>query len=325
MTVGSSERGAALVIVLLLVATLSFVLLSLTSIVTTGVRRGASERARTELLWQALAAERVALTVIEKAIAGGVLQSATNEGGLFRQQLALPIERGNAAIRFADASRCFNVNSIIGEAAPYEIQQTEKSEFRALLEAAGLGGNEAQKAADAVADFLDSNASQEPQGAEDGFYTGLTTPYRTAGGPVASVSELRAVDGVTRVLYRRIARLLCARAAGKKMDINVNALTPDDAPLIYALTDGQWPLDQVAAQIERTPPGGWQPDASQFWAAFPGAGQLSLAGRASIQSTWIEARVLLEADQRFVEETLIIEAPSGGDPSLYSRVFGGED
>ncbi|MDZ7627775.1 MAG: type II secretion system minor pseudopilin GspK [Parvularculaceae bacterium] len=315
----------ALVIVLLLVATLSFVLLSLTTIVTTGVRRGASERARSEMLWQALAAERVALAIIAKAAAGGALQTATNEGGLFRQQLALPMERGEVVVRFADASRCFNVNSIISEAAPYEIQATEKAEFGFLLEAAGLVGNEAQGVVDAVSDFLDSNSSQETQGAEDSFYTSLTTPYRTSGGPIASVSELRAVEGVTREIYGRIAPFLCARAPGQKIDININALTPERAPLIYALTEGQWSVDQVASQIAQTPPGGWQPDTSQFWAAFPGGGSQSSNGRTTTKSTWIEARVFLEADRRFVEETLIIQAPNGGDPSLYSRVFGGGD
>ncbi|HBS33980.1 MAG TPA: hypothetical protein DEA50_02725, partial [Parvularcula sp.] len=53
------QRGAALVIVLMLVATLSFVMLSITTTVTTGVRRGANERLRTEMLWQAQAAERL--------------------------------------------------------------------------------------------------------------------------------------------------------------------------------------------------------------------------------------------------------------------------
>ena len=320
MTEKVKQRGAALVIVLLLVATLSFVLLSLTTIVTTGVRRGANERARTELLWQAIAAERIALAILEKSAAGGALQSATNEGGLFSQQLALPVERGVAAVRFADATRCYNVNNLFGENGAADPE--EKTRFATLLEAIGLGGNEAQAIADAVTDFLDENTSVESQGAEDNFYTGLTTPFRTAGGPVASVSELRAVDGVTREIYTRIAPFLCAREAGQKIAINVNALRPEDAPLIFAVTNGTWPLAEIRSTISERPPGGWQPDASAFWARFSNPSEISLTDAANTQSTWIEARVLLEADRRFVEETLIVETPAGGEPSLFSRVFG---
>lgn len=321
MTANGKQRGAALVIVLLLAATLSFVLLSLTTIVTTGVRRGANERARTEMLWRAIAAERIALAIIEKAAAGGALQSATNEGGLFSQQLALPVERGAAAVRFADATRCFNVNTLLGENGAAVVE--EKARFAALIEAIGLGGNEAQAIADAVADFLDENANVEPQGAEDSFYTALTTPFRTAGGPVASVSELRAVDGVTREIYTRIAPFLCARKAGRKTAINVNALTPEDAPLIYAVTNGTWPIAEIRSAIAERPPGGWQPDASAFWANFSNPSGISLTDAANTRSTWIEARVRLEADQRFVEETLIVEAPADGGPTLFSRTLGG--
>ncbi len=320
-----AQRGAALVIVLLLAATLSFVLLSLTMTVTTGVRRGASERARTQMLWQALAAERIALSLLEKAAAGGALKTASSEGGLFRQQLALPLERGEAALRFADASRCFNVNSLIAPAAPFGKVQAQYDEFLLLLEAIGAGGNEAQAIADAVTDFLDDDSSTQPQGSEDNFYTGLNTPYRTAGGPIASISELRSIEGITGEIYARIAPYLCARAAGEKIEINLNALTPEDAPVIYALAGGNWPLDQLRAQIAETPPGGW-PDPATFWSASPG-GAPPAGAITRVEPAWIEARVLLEAEQRFVEETLIIEVPAsltgGGKPKLYSRVLGG--
>ncbi len=321
MTRTRSQRGAALVIVLLLVATLSFVLLSLTMTVTTGVRRGANERAHTELLWRALAAERIALSVLEKAVAGGALKTASSEGGLFKQQLALPIERGAAALRFADASRCFNVNSLIAAEAPYARQDGAAAEFLRLLEAIGAGGNEAQNIADAVTDFLDENNNSESQGSEDNFYTGLTTPFRTAGGPVASISELRSIEGVTREIYAQIAPYLCVRGAGERIEINLNALTPEDAPVIFALAGGAWPLDDIRAQIAATPPGGWT-DPAAFWSASPG-GAAPEGAATGLQSSWVEARILLEAEARFVEEALIIATPTNGGPSLYSRVFGG--
>lgn len=326
MNANRDQRGAALVIVLLLVATLSFVLLSLTTTVTTGVRRGGAERARADLLWRALAAERIALQILEKAASAGALKTASSEGGLFKQQVALPVGRGRAALRLADASRCFNVNSLIGSSPPYAKQPKEYGEFVRLLEAIGAGNSEAAAIADSLTDFMDDDSGTESQGSEDNFYTALTTPFRTAGGPIASVSELRAVDGVTRKIYTRIARFLCARGAGEKIVVNVNALTPDDAPLIFALAEGNWPLGDVRARIAETPPGGWTGGAAEFWSLSPAPTGPGVA-RTNDQSDWIEARVLLEADERIVEEALIIKvaAPGagGGKPTLYSRVFGG--
>lgn len=327
MSAKRNQRGAALVVVLLLVATLSFVLLSLTTTITTGVRRGASERARNEMLWGALAAERISLQILEKAASAGALVTAASEGGLFKQQLALPVERAKAALRFADASRCFNVNSLIGASPPYAGVQAQYDELVLLLEAAGAGSGEASAFADAVTDFLDTDSNTLSQGSEDNFYTALTTPYRTAGGPVASVSELRSIEGVTREIYARIAPYLCARGAGETITVNVNALTPDDAPVIFALAGGAWPLGDIKAQIAATPPGGWTPDESAFWQPHVSAGGTVPSGRSSVSSTWIEARVLLEAEARFVEEALIIKVSGSGtgsgDPRLYSRVLGG--
>lgn len=321
MSARRHQRGAALVIVLLLVATLSFVLLSLTTTISIGVRRGANERARTDMLWRALAAERIAVSVLQKARAGGAFQTASSEGGLFSQQLKLPLERGAAELRLADASRCFNVNSLISSAPPYQKQMPEYEEFELLLDTIGAGGNEAEAIAGAITDFLDEDSDPESQGSEDNFYTGLTTPFRTAGGPISSISELRAIDGITREIYAQIAPYLCARGAGEKIEINLNALTPEDAPVLFALVKGAWPLDQIKAQIAETPPGGWS-DPATFWAQSPG-GAAPTGVITRIEPTWIEARVLLEAEERFVEETLIFATPPSGKLSLYSRVLGG--
>ncbi|MFN0023016.1 MAG: type II secretion system minor pseudopilin GspK [Parvularculaceae bacterium] len=318
------QRGAALIVVLLLAATLSFVLLSITATVTAGVRRGANERARTAMLWRALAAETIAFTLLERAKAGGALAIATNEGGLFTQQLALPIERGEAALRFADASRCFNINSLITEASgSWAVDPDAREELIALAIAIGLGDNEASEIADVIADFLDTDTSNASQGAEDGFYTALTTPFRTAGGPIGSVSELRAMDGITREIYAGLAPYLCARGADEKMQINVNALTPETAPLIHAMTTPPWPVEEVRARIAARPPGGWTPDETAFWEPYTSAGTLIPANRTGVSPTWVEARLRLEADERIVEETLLIRTPAGaGKVALYGRVLG---
>ena len=56
-----------------------------------------------------------------------------------------------------------------------------------------------------VVDFIDSDTRRSVNGAEDGAYERLTPPYRTSGRPLATVSELRSVAGVTPEIYRALA------------------------------------------------------------------------------------------------------------------------
>lgn len=308
------ERGAALIVVLLLVATLSFILLSITNIVTAGVRRASSERARAELLWRAAAAEQIAAAIIRKATPDPAPKMAAGEG-IFADQLELPFENGTGSIIFDDATGCFNVNDLVdGSAGSYSTNRASMENFVRLMEQIGLGSGEANKLAEVIADFMDSDAMPDGQGAEDGFYTALPTPYRTAGQPIASISELRAMDGVSRDLYRRIRPYLCAQGSTDQPPINVNMVNEEHAPILFAAFGGATPIEDIKAAIAERPPGGYS-DA----AALPAALAVPAA---SLTSKFIKARIRLELGDGAMEETLLFEADPGRDPKLLARTFG---
>jgi general secretion pathway protein K len=314
------QRGAALIVVLLLVATLSFVLLSTTDLVTASVARSAGDRARAEMLWRAAAAEEIAREILEEASGASAPAVMTPGEGVFGRAVELPIENGSGAIVFRDATRCFNLNSLVAaNGADWVKQQAEVDNFIRLAAALGLGDGEAQQLAAVIVDFLDTDVSQEPQGAEDGFYTALPTPFRTADGPIASVSELRAMQGVSRALYRRIAPYLCAM--DQQPAINLNMLGETDAPLIHALTGGEWPIAEIRRQIEERPPGGW-PAPTDFWAPFVAAGGAAPTAPTGLFSERIEARIRLEINEQTMEQTLLFEVVSGREPRLLARTFG---
>ena len=319
------QCGAALIVVLLLVATLSFILLSITERVKASVERSVFDRAQSELLWKAAAAEEIVARFLEKAQASGGFDRMTPTTGLFAQEIEIPVEDGSNNVRFRDATRCFNVNalatasgaSIAGGAA----QPTEATRFRDLGVALGLGDSEAQKIASVITDFIDPDASTETQGAEDGFYTALPTPYRTAGARLASVSELRAMDGVSRLRYRRLKPYLCAIDDAAQPQVNLNMLTPDDAPLIVSMTDGKWPLRAVRNQIESRPPGGWS-NVNDFWGPFLSNGGTAPSNPGALTSSRVVALVRLEVDGRTMDEKLLFEVESGAKPKALARTFG---
>ena len=61
-----------------------------------------------------------------------------------------------------------------------------------------ISQTKALEIADAVADFMDADNQKRLNGAEDDDYQSATPPYRAANQPKASISELRAVTGITR-------------------------------------------------------------------------------------------------------------------------------
>ncbi len=310
------QRGAALIIVLLLVATLAFILLSITTIVTAGVRRASAERARSELMWRAAAAEEIAQSILKSYVAAGLAKMTPSEG-VFVDQLELPFERGIGSLIFEDATGCFNVNALVKNGATDPV---EMEAFVSLLEAIAIGSGEARKLAEVVADFIDDDATSQGMGAEDGFYTGLPTPYRTAGGPIASVSELRAMDGVSRELYGRMRPYLCALNADTQPEININFAREGHAPLLFARIDKEKSvsLADIRAAIAAMPPGGVT-DASTLDPA------LAAVPRLAVNSALIRARIRLELNDRSMEETLLFQtgSASGGEgPKLIARAFG---
>lgn len=312
------QKGAALVVVLLLVATLSFILLSVTTIIKGSIERSATDRARADALWKARSGEILAQIAIEKYFAASPARMAATEG-IFAAPLEIAIEGGKATILFRDATRCFNINSLVdGEAGNYVEMPANIDSFIRLMESIGLGTGEATKLADVIVDNLDSDQTNRPQGAEDGFYTLLPTPYRTSGQLMRSVSELMALDGVSRAKYRRIRPYLCAGEDVSPSRINANMLRADaHAALIAALLpEGEGSdLGAVRQAIAALPPGGIAAsgDLPPPLDAVPGI---------DVASNRIEAVVRLEVNGVTVEEKLLFGTDSGGKPRLLARTFG---
>lgn len=73
------------------------------------------------------------------------------------------------------------------------------------LEGDPISLEQAMVIADGVADFIDSDQQQRMNGAEEDAYRNTSPPYRPANQPMASVSELRAVLGMTREIYQALA------------------------------------------------------------------------------------------------------------------------
>ena len=68
-----------------------------------------------------------------------------------------------------------------------------------------LSLDEALSLTEAIIDFIDSDSDRRSEGAEEGDYQYTAFPYLPANRALASVSELRAVQGMTAELYEALA------------------------------------------------------------------------------------------------------------------------
>jgi general secretion pathway protein K len=98
----------------------------------------------------------------------------------------------------------FNLNSLAGEAGEEQRFTASQAQFIRLLQALEeplVSEQEAIQITAAVADWLDSDGQPRPEGAEDDYYLSRSPALRSADQPMASVSELRAVAYVTPEIF----------------------------------------------------------------------------------------------------------------------------
>ncbi|MBF0470005.1 MAG: type II secretion system minor pseudopilin GspK [Gammaproteobacteria bacterium] len=73
---------------------------------------------------------------------------------------------------------------------------------------------------DALGDWIDPDQETRFNGAEDLYYQGLERPYRTADGPMVSLSELRLIRGVDSESYQKLLLWLMPLPSGSVLNVN---------------------------------------------------------------------------------------------------------
>lgn len=119
-----------------------------------------------------------------------------------------PLDEGGwLAGELVDLQGRFNLN-YLAQAVPDEEgapgYTPAQAQFIRLLQALGepaIGEQEAIRITRSIGDWLDADSVPAPDGAEDDYYYSRTPAYRTANRAMASVSELRAVAGITPEIY----------------------------------------------------------------------------------------------------------------------------
>ena len=320
------ERGAALLTVLLLVAIVAVLAgtalerLRLTTRLASNALTGEQARG------YARAAEALATSRITTML-GDAPDRVTLAGGWSGRPFGLPLPGGGVAVaRVRDGGNCFNLNGLVGQAAPGVYVSTQsfmqRVQFVRLMRLIGVPTQAADHIAAATADWIDTDADQQGNGAEDPVYLARAVPYRTAGTLMADPSELRAVDGVTPDIYAKLRPWICTLPKAEPATININTLTPEQAPLVAMLFPDNVSVSMAQSMILRRPPQGFR-DASAFLnlagnGAAPGGG-----GGLGVKTTWFALGIDVTNGTARLQERALVDA-SRLPARLVTRQWGEE-
>jgi general secretion pathway protein K len=318
-----SERGAALLTVLLLVAVMAVISATALDRLRLSTRLAVNGAAMAQARAYSLVAEGIAAARIEDLLARDAAQ-LTNDGNWLDRDVPVPVDRGQATARLSDGQNCFNLNSLVsGQDGQFSASGAHIRQLAKLMELLGIAAADAAIIADSTADWIDSDGNALPSGAEDGFYRGQREGYLTANRLMIDRGELRAVRGMTPVYYARLKPFICALPVAEPVRFNVNTLSPDRAILLSALTDGRLAPAEAKTILAGRPSAGFG-STVKFW-ADPRLAALQIPsdiqGQISVTSSWFFLQTRVSAGAIELESHALIQA-SGVPARILWRSWG---
>lgn len=322
------ERGAALLTVLMLVAVMGAVsaaalerlrLATAVAVNSVGIDQGRAFAVGLESL----------LTLTIDDLSARSPDRTTLAGGWNGATRRYPLPSGGfAEARVRDGGNCFNINSLAEEMGPGAAvtRPSAVSQFTSLMRVLEVPEGPARRIAESAADWADSDDQPNRLGAEDGAYLAGPARYRAANSRFAEVSELRAVAGMTSEIYARLRPWLCALPISDLSPINVNTLTPDQAPLLAMLAPEQLSVDEARRVIEARPAAGWA-SLTDFWllpvmADLPVPLDVQL--QPQVKTRWFALDLQVRVGEAELFESALVDARRS--PSrIVSRRWGNDD
>ncbi len=258
----SEQRGAAVVVAILITALVAVI----------GVRMGNEYQLTFRRTSNVLLGDQATLFLISaENIARQLLMADKDDEGDHRgepwgtQYPPVPIGKGMLAPEpLADLQARFNINSLTrGLSSGQQNQLTygpQQKMFIRLLQTfddLDMDRGRAEAITDAVIDWIDEDNSERGfNGAENLYYGELAPPYRTANGPMRSITELRLVKGVDAELFQALAPHVAALDTDV-FQININTATANILQALgYNAPDQFTPLSkaEIEAYLEQTDP-----------------------------------------------------------------------
>ncbi|CAM4405965.1 type II secretion system minor pseudopilin GspK [Pseudoalteromonas ostreae] len=245
-----SQHGAALIIVLFIVALASILAVEMSANLLVQVQKSTNIQGHQQAKWYAYAAEELAIKALLQSKKDDPDKTTLKQIWAQQGDIPYPVDNGTLQGKITDLQACLNLNALRVKAP--QAGSTDKTNpahtaLLALLEnIEDLPAEESEEAmADSVYDWLDEDSITYRSGAEEDEYLSRKSPYMTANSFFASSSELRLVKGFNPLVMEKILPYVCVIPGSELLAINVNTIVPEQALLLSALIDG---LSESGAQ-----------------------------------------------------------------------------
>ena len=204
------QSGIALITALLVVALASIAAAAILSAANIAIHRAGNLQDSEKAWWYADGVESWVRTILERDV-------KDNSTDSFRDAWAkpvdyLPVDEGYVRGRIEDLQGRFNLNNF-GDPDKTNFEIDVAIFERLLQNIDGADPSLARPLADAIRDWVDKDSDPTGfDGAEDSEYLSHDPPYRTPNRPMASVSEVLAVKGMTRELYDKLTHCASSKS-----------------------------------------------------------------------------------------------------------------
>lgn len=316
------QAGAALLSILLIVATLSVAALMATEAIARQTELQKLSARRTEAIWAARSAESAALAAAADLVSASRLPAGSGDTGR-EHSLFLPTDAGQIILTLREMAPCFNLNALAGPDEAHRLQQA--GAFQVLLQDIGVPPGDASALGATLGDWIDEDQVAQPGGGEDSDYLADPAGLRTAGQLLLSPAELAALPGFTPELREAIAEMTCVLPEAGAPDLNVNALTPETAPLLRSAVRGALSAAEARRFIESRPAAGWNSvqEVREFAEGRAGYAQAFAGVPLAVRGEYFTGSGSAELDAGSWSFSFILYAGPEGPPKVVWRSFGG--
>ena len=322
-----TSRGAALVIVLFIVALAAILAVEMSANLMLQVQRSTNLQSQQQAKWYAYGAEELAIKGLIKSKKDEPEKTTLAQPWAKQGDVKYPVDNGTLSGQLTDLQACLNLNALGAEPDPNSTNKTNpahKALFAILENIEDLPSDESEEGmADSVFDWLDENSITYRSGAEEGEYLSRQFPYMTANSLFASVSELRLIKGFNPLVMEKVLPFVCVIPGSTLLSINVNTVTAEQALLLSGLID-ELSVSGAQAVIAARPENGFD-NIEEFFESVKQQGGKNIKAVEklfSLKSEYFKLQTQAKfVDLRFSMTTLLYA--SNGEVTILARKFGG--
>jgi general secretion pathway protein K len=303
MTGSGSQKGAALITILLVVVIATVLGVSMTTEQNFAINRARAFFDQGIVRQYAYGGEELARQILHEVFVDS--PTVDHMGQNWAQPLIFEFEQGEIELLIEDLQSKLNINALVSTD-----NTLARRRFAALFSIQGVD----QVYLDRIIDWVDPDDSQNAQGAEDYDYLGLERPYRTAGQLMMDVTELRLILEMDEEQFMMFAPYVTAlpdpsttinvnTVSSAVLQIIVPGLTPDAADVLVSSRAEEEPFETI----------------NGFTGQVPGSPQV-VTSDLSVNSTFFKVSIRARYQERIGYLTSIIQRnPTDGTMRVIYR------